>query len=89
MIGGVGGEVAGGGDARMDADRCGDGGDNFVVVVVVFGGHGKRFLDGWIDAFAPECEAPICESAVVVIHDGVFDYNRPFANACFAPEVDC
>ena len=60
------------------AGSCGNGvdgsgsGDNVVVVVVCFCRHGKKWLIGRINAFAPEGQTPVCEGAVVGIDLCVF-----------------
>ena len=62
-------------------------GHDIVVVVVHFRGHREERLDGWIDAFAPEGEAPVGEGAVVGVDFGVFYQDAPGADARFAPGV--
>jgi hypothetical protein len=56
-----------------------------VVVIVVFGWHGKHGSFCGIDGLAPELQVPVNKGAVVLIDYGVSNDNSPGANSRFTP----
>jgi hypothetical protein len=57
------------------------------VIIVMFIGQGMKLLNGGINAFSPEIQSPIKESALHFVDMRVFDNDCPSPDTGFSPGI--
>jgi hypothetical protein len=57
------------------------------VIIVMLIGQGMKLLNRSINAFSPEIQSPIKESALHFVDMRVFDNDCPRADPGFSPDI--